>query len=52
MQVFGDAAGVSAGLHRPGQTAAGPERALRKSADRLREEMGDGDVSRLACKFS
>lgn len=35
VQVSGDAAGVSAGLHGPGQTSAGPERALRQSAVRL-----------------
>lgn len=52
VQVFGDAAGVSAGLHRPGQTSAGPERALRQSADRLWKEMGEWDVSRLARKSS
>lgn len=35
VQVLGDAAGVSTGLHRPGQTSAGPERALWQSAVRL-----------------
>lgn len=52
LQIPGDAAGVPAGLHRQGQTSAGPERALRQSADRLWEEVGQWELSGLARKSS
>lgn len=51
VQVSRDAAGVPAGLHRPGQTAARPERPLWQSSVRVWEEMGERDLSRLACKL-
>lgn len=50
-QVPGDAAGLPAGLHRPSEASAGSERAVRESAVRLREEVGERHVSWLAGGF-